>query len=264
MPDRLGEIKNVKDFGAAGDFSTDDTDAIRAAVDWTSDANRGTIFFPVGSYKVTAPITFDYDGDLSIYFLGETGAEVFGDVDGYIFDRHLVSPNNTTGGRVFEKLRITNSHATGGAIRLGSTIGGVIRDCILGGFIGITTEDAVGQSSESIYIEGCAISGPGTDGSHYIIIGGGGAIQGCALSGADVAVRAYGSGLHIAGNRSERCNTSFLFGVKLGDNPVGASGFSLVSDSTEGCWTGLDLGGDGGGLCQGFVIGGFGHFSHKL
>jgi hypothetical protein len=155
---------------------------------------------------------------------------------------------------------IQNSHAgpSTGCVRLGSTKSGVIRDCGFNGFIGITTEDAVGQSSASIHIENSAFGGPGTTGSHYIIIGGGGAIQGCNMPGADVAVRAYGEGLHIAGNRSERCNTSFLLGLDSGNNNVGLRGFSLLSTSTEGCWTAYDL----AGLCEGFVMAGIGSNSH--
>src|ERR1700722_818420 len=62
MPDRLAEIKNVKDFGAIGDGSHDDSANIQAAIDWTNGANRGVIFFPLGSYKVTTPLTFNYNG----------------------------------------------------------------------------------------------------------------------------------------------------------------------------------------------------------
>jgi polygalacturonase len=51
LPDRLGELKNVKDFGARGNGSTNDTAAIQAAV------NRGGhIFFPGGIYNISSPI----------------------------------------------------------------------------------------------------------------------------------------------------------------------------------------------------------------
>src|SRR5262245_60730165 len=70
MPERLAEIKNVKDFGATGNGVSDDTAAIQAALNWTPGPNRGTIYFPLGKYRVTAPITFNYDGDLSICFRG--------------------------------------------------------------------------------------------------------------------------------------------------------------------------------------------------
>src|SRR3954470_17820255 len=68
MPDRLAEIKNVLDFGADPTGVTDSRAAIQNAVDWTSGANRGTIYFPAGHYLTTGPITFNYGGNLSICF----------------------------------------------------------------------------------------------------------------------------------------------------------------------------------------------------
>ena len=47
---------NVKDFGAIGNGSTDDADAIEAA-DTYADINRVPVFFPPGSYRVKRTIT---------------------------------------------------------------------------------------------------------------------------------------------------------------------------------------------------------------
>jgi hypothetical protein len=46
-----GTAHNVKGFGATGDGSTDDTDAIQDAIDACSEG--GTVFFPYGDYKYT-------------------------------------------------------------------------------------------------------------------------------------------------------------------------------------------------------------------
>lgn len=45
-------IVSVKDFGAVGDGSVDDTSAIQRAIDSVRDAGGGTVFFPNGTYKV--------------------------------------------------------------------------------------------------------------------------------------------------------------------------------------------------------------------
>ena len=58
-------VVNVKDFGATGDGTTDDTTAIQAAIDeieaYTQpDQHVGAgLFFPPGDYRVTTTLTFD-------------------------------------------------------------------------------------------------------------------------------------------------------------------------------------------------------------
>lgn len=258
MPDRLAEVKNVVDFGADPSGSADSTSAIQAAIDWTAGANRGTIFFPLGSYKVSAPLTFNYNGNLSIAFVGAPGAVVFASpaFNDFVFKRSLVSPNNTTGGRIFQTLLIQNGADAGGGIQLGSTDGGAIRDCGIGAHVCVTTEDSAGNSSQNILIENCTIN-PSTvsagnfAGSHSIIIGGSGAVLGCDMNSADTAFRIYGKGLHVCGCRTERCNTAFLLGLDSAGTNQGASGFSIVSGTGEGCGIGFHL----AGTCSGFVIG---------
>jgi hypothetical protein len=69
MPDRLAEITNVKDYGALGDGTTDDTVAIQAALNAAygspSSPNGGTepgyyrnrpVFFPAGKYIISSPL----------------------------------------------------------------------------------------------------------------------------------------------------------------------------------------------------------------
>lgn len=49
-------IYNIKDFGAAGDGTTDDTLAIKSALAFIATRNGGTLQFPEGDFLVTAPI----------------------------------------------------------------------------------------------------------------------------------------------------------------------------------------------------------------
>lgn len=64
----LGDVVNVKNFGAVGDGSADDTSAIQSALDYaygTTASPHGTalvtsnrpVFFPNGSYKITSALT---------------------------------------------------------------------------------------------------------------------------------------------------------------------------------------------------------------
>lgn len=52
---------NVRDKGALGDNSNDDTSAIQDAID-TLGSTGGTVYFPPGIYKITSELTIDEDG----------------------------------------------------------------------------------------------------------------------------------------------------------------------------------------------------------
>jgi len=68
----LGAPVNVKDFGAKGDGTTDDTAAIQAAI---SSVSSGILYFPVGSYKTTAKLTTTYGQNIKLQ-----GSLVYGGV----------------------------------------------------------------------------------------------------------------------------------------------------------------------------------------
>jgi hypothetical protein len=66
ITNKLQESVSVKDFGAVGDDTTDDTVAIQAAVNACSIG--GTVYFPAGKYKITTAITINKP--LTIYGVG--------------------------------------------------------------------------------------------------------------------------------------------------------------------------------------------------
>jgi len=94
MPDRLSEIKNVKDFGALGDGIADDTAAIQRTLDvaYGSAASphgsgsavytNAAVFFPPGFYKISSPLTLR----------SVRGAHIFGS------GRFTTTIRNTVGG----------------------------------------------------------------------------------------------------------------------------------------------------------------------
>jgi len=55
---KLQDSISVKDFGAVGDGTTDDTSAIQAAITYAETKTDGSVFFPDGNYKITSGITF--------------------------------------------------------------------------------------------------------------------------------------------------------------------------------------------------------------
>jgi hypothetical protein len=54
---RFADVFNVKDFGALGNSSHDDTAAIQAAITAAQSAGGGIVFFPKGGYRITSRLT---------------------------------------------------------------------------------------------------------------------------------------------------------------------------------------------------------------
>lgn len=78
----LSTTFNVKNYGAVGDNSTDDTSSIQATVDACKTAGGGTVFLPYGTYCISSAINID--GSVSIKFTGDYGT--------------IIKNNNTSGG----------------------------------------------------------------------------------------------------------------------------------------------------------------------
>jgi hypothetical protein len=60
LESKLQESVSVKDFGAVGNGTTDDTAAIQEAINAiVATASKGTLFFPAGTYKITSSLTIN-------------------------------------------------------------------------------------------------------------------------------------------------------------------------------------------------------------
>lgn len=76
---KLNDIVSVRDYGAVGNGTTDDTAAVQAAIDFCK-ANPGfTLFFPRGSYLITTSLNCTYAGSAAGIDTGYYGFTVEGE-----------------------------------------------------------------------------------------------------------------------------------------------------------------------------------------
>ena len=175
---------NVKDYGAQGDGTTDDTAAIQAAFDASVPTGGQTVFFPAGTYKTTGTLNsrpslrIVGSGPSSVIrYTGSAYALLFGsgslDVDDpwtgmSIEDLRVTGTATATGGgikvRGATRWSITNVRVDGftnacgillgGASFIGRIQGGRIRTCSIG--ISAKKVDTAGEGQACNAIEVCA------------------------------------------------------------------------------------------------------------
>src|SRR5262249_29143957 len=147
MPERLADVKNVKDFGAVGDGVADDTAAVQAAINAASAwglNNYGAmwgcdVFLPPGVYKISsAPQNNTERSYVTLRGSGQYSCMLYGNFNGYIIDQN----DSSAGGiNTIEGLHVVNysSAAGSGAIRFNNSQEGTIRQCYIQGFNGLNT-----------------------------------------------------------------------------------------------------------------------------
>ena len=127
---------NVKDYGAVGDGVNDDTAEIQAAIDACGAADGGTVFFPKGTYLISAPIHIDYlNQGHGIHLVGESRwfskIQTTGAIDGI-----TIGSNKTYAGEsLTEYTEVHSLHikAAKYALRLNNIAYGAIEDVTLEG-----------------------------------------------------------------------------------------------------------------------------------
>ena len=122
-----GAPVNVRDFGATGDGSTDDTAAIQAAINFCTNLSnrRQTLYFPANNasafYRITSSLTIS--GRLNIVGDGEFSTTVF--ADGFSAGQYILNFNNLAGDIIefggVQNITLRGSNVNARGVRLNNT-----------------------------------------------------------------------------------------------------------------------------------------------
>lgn len=112
-------VFNIKDYGAVGNGTTNDTAALQDAID-AAEAVGGTVFIPAGTYKVVLPqittggITVEGDGWKSLLLLADSTLEPDGETIGlWVNGADNVIIRNLAVNGNFENVAKSGTYATG-------------------------------------------------------------------------------------------------------------------------------------------------------
>lgn len=239
---KLQDVVSVKDFGAVGDGTTDDTAAIQAAIDAVS-ATGGAVYVPSGAYLVSG---------LSITAVSAAGGglntsrfRLFGDGHNSILKGSSASPvltvGDSAGSRVhdveLDGLQFHGAATAANGVKLSNASRVAIKNCRVYAATGagvLLTDDSYGPHD----INHCLIR---DNGSHGIHVDDGTANNGNALSVVQSVVNINGgsgiridsgSAIMIAGNDIESNADSGIVLCAAGTRAV--SGAQIAGNYFEG------------------------------
>ena len=229
------DILNVKDFGAKGDGSTDDTAAIQAAIDYAVAAGRRSVYFPAGTYIVTSPLHAQV----------ETGTTTVGGStkSRYAYGMGLTLRGEQVGKTVLRKTgQTTYTIPTGNNINGGSTVDTTL---FFGGTEGtglyvsdLSIENASTGECYAIYATRarCVLERLNVcTNSHGIYL------YGWLNNLTDIIITAKEKGLWVANATSTVCNKVFAAGCNNPYYLVSAYYSTLISCCADSCtgsiWT---------------------------
>lgn len=134
IQNRLRVTVHVKDFGAVGDGTTDDTAALQAAANYAATLTAPILVVDAGDYYITGAVYFQLPNYSTINFIGRIKANVSNDSAVVIGSIDSTSAGNRFGYTVTGlKVRRTAIDSTGGSIgvRLQSLVASYIdiREC---------------------------------------------------------------------------------------------------------------------------------------
>jgi hypothetical protein len=221
MPDRLVDIINVKDFGAVGDGTRDDTTAVQAAINaaaakGTNRAglswNGATVYFPSGQYRITQQLTPPAGVStcqVNLLGSGKRACVLLGEINDYL----IYSNSWSRWFGVIEGFTIINSKG----IFMNLTANLVIRDCVFHCAINALN---LGGATADVYnttVYNCIFQG-GTD-AHGIqtpgsvgIYSGQAEFYNISVTNYDIGFAGWNTGIVIIGSRFEVNNTAIVLG----------------------------------------------------
>jgi hypothetical protein len=229
MPDRLSDIINVKDWGAVGNWSGDDSGAIQAAIDACIARGGGQVFFPPGGYMVRHPLVVGHDTiDCGVELIGSGKRATIIWTDGFS-DPLGYGYAFSKGNNAFDCL--VRIKGIGGGLNAKMTRDGAsIEEC--NGGVGphniiFNVADAKGAS-----VRACGGQGPGnTVAGGTAIAVGNGMVSACRfVGGFDTAIAISGNGSVVIGMSVETCRCA----IRVGWGP-NLSGPGMREVPSKGC-----------------------------
>jgi hypothetical protein len=219
---KLAQYISVKDFGATGDGTTDDTAAIQAAI------NAGhSIYIPAGTYRITSTLTAPSGTWLQGDGAGVTTLAGDANVNVLLFQDAVVNDYTSAG---ISRLKVTGS-GTARLLTVNRVWGFVAEHCWLRGVASTFRCIEIQRYSFECLINSCRIT-DATESCIYINSISGEAPNGCMITNCDFSPEdsstAGGYGIYDEAGNTRIIGNWFEYAYSAGP-PVGYGGTAIYS-----------------------------------